>query len=334
MEDFERKALEQFVFKPKLWRRYVDDTFVIWQHGRENLDSFLVHLNSIEESIKFTMEIEENNRLPFLDVLVHKQNGIPKTTVYKKPTNTGQYLHFESNHNLNTKLGVARCLYDRATKICSRPEDRDEEFNNITETLKRNGYPKKILQKAREPRETPIEQQPTDNEPTETITSVIPYVKGLSEKIRRIGNRYKVRTTFKTKDTVRGKLTKVKPDNENQRTKDCVYEIPCECGRTYIGETKRPLKVRIKEHQRLAQLGETDKSRLVQHAWNEDHNVKWDEASIISKEEGWRRRKLKEAAFMAITPNPISTPSLEIKNVWVPILRSELRRTNPTQGSN
>lgn len=57
-----------------------------------------------------------------------------------------------------------------------------------------------------------------DHEPTEMITSAIPYMKELSEKIAR---------TFNTKDTDREKLMKVKPDNENQRTKDCVYEIPC-----------------------------------------------------------------------------------------------------------
>lgn len=32
------------------------------------------------------------------------------------------------------ELGVAKCLYDRPTKIFSNPEDRNEEFN-ITEAL-------------------------------------------------------------------------------------------------------------------------------------------------------------------------------------------------------
>ncbi|XP_045477895.1 uncharacterized protein LOC123683043 [Harmonia axyridis] len=331
MEDFEGRALDQYVLKPKLWRRYVDDTFVIWPHGKETITGFLEHLNNIEESIKFTMEIEENEQLPFLDVLIHKQEGIPRTTIYRKPTNTGQYLHFESNHNLNTKFGVARCLYDRATQVCSSLNDKNEEFDKITEILEKNGYPKRILEIARTPRENTEPRPETKTESTETITTVIPYVRGLSEKLRRIGNRYGVRTAFQTKNTVRANLTKVKPDNENQRTKNCIYEIPCECGRSYIGETKRPLDTRVKEHQKLARLGETEKSRLVQHAWDEEHRIKWDEASIISKEERSKRRKLKEAAFMAITPNPISMPSLEIKEVWAPIIRSDLRKLNPVQ---
>jgi hypothetical protein len=37
MEDFEEKALNQATLKPTCWYRYVDDTFVIWPHGKENL---------------------------------------------------------------------------------------------------------------------------------------------------------------------------------------------------------------------------------------------------------------------------------------------------------
>lgn len=61
----------------------------------------------------------------FFDVLVHKQIIPPKTTVYIKPANTGQYLHFESIHNLIIKLGVTKILYDRVTNIFSNTEDRN-----------------------------------------------------------------------------------------------------------------------------------------------------------------------------------------------------------------
>jgi predicted GIY-YIG superfamily endonuclease len=41
---------------------------------------------------------------------------------------------------------------------------------------------------------------------------------------------------------------KTGPIRNAQQTKKYVYSIPCECGRCYIGETSRPLEVRIKEH--------------------------------------------------------------------------------------
>jgi hypothetical protein len=45
MEKFEEEALETYEKKPKLFLRYMDDTFVIWQPGRKELDNFLRYLN-------------------------------------------------------------------------------------------------------------------------------------------------------------------------------------------------------------------------------------------------------------------------------------------------
>ena len=59
MEDFEKRAIEQVPHKPVCWLRYVDDTFVIWPHGKQKLGEFLNHLNGIHKNIQFTMEIEE-----------------------------------------------------------------------------------------------------------------------------------------------------------------------------------------------------------------------------------------------------------------------------------
>jgi hypothetical protein len=54
MEYFESVALELSQLQPKLWLRYGHDTFVIWQHGKDSLYTFLDHLNGIQELIKFT----------------------------------------------------------------------------------------------------------------------------------------------------------------------------------------------------------------------------------------------------------------------------------------
>ena len=70
MEKFEREALDSYLLKPSKWKRYVDDTNVVWPHGEDELRKFLTHLNSISPNIKFTMELEENMSIPFLDVLL------------------------------------------------------------------------------------------------------------------------------------------------------------------------------------------------------------------------------------------------------------------------
>jgi len=46
MEAFEERALESAVLRPRIWLRYVDDTFVHWPHGEDKVDTFHNHLNA------------------------------------------------------------------------------------------------------------------------------------------------------------------------------------------------------------------------------------------------------------------------------------------------
>ena len=63
-------------FKPLFYRRYVDDTFLIFK-SQTNVQKFLEYLNSKHPNIKFTCDNEENSTLPFLDVNIkHTLNQI------------------------------------------------------------------------------------------------------------------------------------------------------------------------------------------------------------------------------------------------------------------
>jgi hypothetical protein len=93
MEHFEKQVISSAAKKPTRWYRYVDDTFVVWPHGKDELQTFLKHLNSIHQNIAFTMEVEKQGTLPFLDVLVKRPDGSLGHSVYRKPTHTYLYLH-------------------------------------------------------------------------------------------------------------------------------------------------------------------------------------------------------------------------------------------------
>ena len=73
MEMLEDLALKTKL-APKIWKRYVDDTFRVIE--KVNARYLLNHLNSLCHSIQFTIELEKDRSLPFLDTLLtRRENG-------------------------------------------------------------------------------------------------------------------------------------------------------------------------------------------------------------------------------------------------------------------
>jgi hypothetical protein len=91
------------------------------------------------------MEVEVNNTLPFLDFLAMKWGPQLITKVYRKPTHTGRYLHFKSNHPHHVKKGVVHSLVNRAKVICQNQKDFNNEINTIRYELMLNECPKEFV---------------------------------------------------------------------------------------------------------------------------------------------------------------------------------------------
>ena len=119
MEHFEGEALRYASHPPRLWYRFVDDTWVIQQQALKKL--FLDHINSIDPCIKFTVEgNRENGAIPFLDTLVQPEaNNCLSIKVYHKSTHTDQYLQWDSHHSLSAKNSVIGTLTHRAKTVCT-----------------------------------------------------------------------------------------------------------------------------------------------------------------------------------------------------------------------
>ena len=98
MEYFEKKATSTVTHHPRMWLRYVDDTFVIQKEVHKQ--NFLEHINSVCPAIKFTVEEnKEDGAIPFLDTTVKPEaDGGLSITVYRKLTHTDQYLQWDSHH--------------------------------------------------------------------------------------------------------------------------------------------------------------------------------------------------------------------------------------------
>ena len=133
-------------FQPILYRRYVDDTYCIFENINQ-VESFLEYLNSQHPNIKFTHEVEENNSLAFLDVLViHDGNGFA-TNLYRKKTLTGLYTNFESLSPSKYKVNLVTVLVYRSFHICSSYAHFHDQLCNIKRFLQQNCFPKHLIDK-------------------------------------------------------------------------------------------------------------------------------------------------------------------------------------------
>jgi hypothetical protein len=131
LKHFEESAFKDYPYTPTFFKRYVDDSFAVFPHGRDKLDEFLKYLNSIHPSIQFTMEVEENNSLPFLDVLITKRSdGSLSHSTYRKKTHTDRYLHASSHHFPSQLNSVAASLINRSLRLTD-DEHKEDEIKNL-----------------------------------------------------------------------------------------------------------------------------------------------------------------------------------------------------------
>jgi len=100
-------VMSSFHTSPRFWRRYIDDTCTAI--SQDLVTSFHEHLNSVNQNIQFTVEKEWSAQMPFLDVLLtREEDGTVSTLIYRKPTHTDQYLVFESRYPMAHKRAVVR----------------------------------------------------------------------------------------------------------------------------------------------------------------------------------------------------------------------------------
>ena len=81
---------------PTFYKRYVDDTLARMPSTDAAVD-FLTTLNSLHPSLSFTMELPVDNKISFIGIVIIKNRTKIDTQVYRKPTNTGLLLHFQSH---------------------------------------------------------------------------------------------------------------------------------------------------------------------------------------------------------------------------------------------
>ena len=172
MGKLEKEILSAHHPSPLIWLRYIDDVFAVWTHFTL-LHSFLDQLNNYHPTIKFTADWSSET-VSFLDTKVFSVNTQLTTDLHCKPTDTHQYLHWNSCHaqhcNISIPYSQALCI----RRMCSQEVDFKRHLN-------RRGYDRHhldqaILQASSRPREDCLTvcHRNTDNTRTPLVVTYHP----------------------------------------------------------------------------------------------------------------------------------------------------------------
>jgi len=172
----------------------------------------------------------------------------------------------------------------------------------VESILINNGYPKSIIKKQIVKRCKTIDNNGLTNNGDKLINSkdnmnhtlTIPYVSNVNNDIKRI-----VRNFVDVGFTIQKKLDNIikrgKDRLDNQQVTEVVYKINCnKCDKVYIGQTKRHLGTRIKEHRNNIKNKSGNFSVVTDHRLSLSHNFDWDNPNILHKEKNRKKREIAE----------------------------------------
>lgn len=303
MNHLETSALQTYTGAlPLLYKRYVDDTFLVFNHRNEMLDLF-TWFNQQHPSIAFTKEEEVNNQLSFLDVLVSRSSqGNVTTSVYRKPSFSGLYMRWDSFSPKSYKKSLVNCLVFRAWRLCSSYEGFHLELDFLRSMLSANGYPASFVENVIC---TFLNKQydrtctmPTFGPERKEVYLCLPFIgenaaiklaRQLKRLLARVAPWITLRIIFKPARKL-SCLSRMKDRFPILADSGVVYQVSCtECAAFYIGKTKRRLQQRLLEHQ------QQEYSALYKHSVDYSHVIDFQHPVILASDSNDYKLQIKEA---------------------------------------
>ena len=161
------------------------------------------------------------------------------------------------------------------------------------------------------------EKTPTNTEdntgeshkPVEKTTFMsLPYMNNLSENMAHSFKKFGI-DVFHTLPKKLNSIIKSGKDRlSNDRSTNVVYKIDCNnCSATYIGQTKRHLSTRFKEHQKNIKLDVTSHSVISKHRLEYGHDFDWNGFNILHTEKHVKKREIAEMFFIKKQNNNINS---------------------------
>jgi hypothetical protein len=308
MSHLENKVLSQNLsFKPSFYVRYVDDTLAVF-NSFDDLLRFIECLKS-NSCLNFTYESPITDNFNFLDVnfRINMDSKI-ETSIYTKPTDTGQYFDYSSYLPDCYKKSLIKTLIYRAYNLCSTWTTFDKEVKRITQNLIDNNFPQSYIEKTiNKTLDKLYKNTPSQQEDITTLyfncVNANEYKKDkkllndiANTHIKKENGRFKISIYYKPRKLSSNFTTRPKKPMLEQH--NVVYKFACikeSCEASYIGHTSNTVSTRAKQHKYSS-------SKICEHFKNE-HDEKPDDGilngfHVLYRNSSIRHVKIAEAIYI------------------------------------
>ncbi|EFN65835.1 hypothetical protein EAG_05269, partial [Camponotus floridanus] len=276
LQDLKSRAIATLRVDLPFYFRYVDDVVLAAppSMGRTILDTF----NSFHTRLQFAVEEGADNRLNFLDVTIILEDGLFLFNWFHKPTLSGRYLHFESRHSLCQKKGKIIGLTDKVFWL-SHSKFHKENFKFIINILSNNGYPLSFIFHTIIDRLNILLPRYFIFHISYLIFHIsyfnVPYINNISdcESFRLCVRDLDVKLSYTGINNLCRFIKVGKDKVEKDSRSNIVYKINCmNCDASYVGQTGRLLRTRIKEHIRNL-MSVIAEHRALEHTFDFDIEI-------------------------------------------------------------
>ena len=119
----------------------MDDILIIFDTLHTDINTIINHFNSIHPKIQFTDETEQDDKINYLDITIHRKHTHINIPIFRKPTHTDTLIPYTSNHPVQHKYAAIRFLYNKLHSYQLHNEEYRQEENIIHYILHNSWFP-------------------------------------------------------------------------------------------------------------------------------------------------------------------------------------------------
>jgi predicted GIY-YIG superfamily endonuclease len=278
------KEMKKEKWFPRFYLRFVDDIIVVIKKD-DNI--VLNELNSRHAAINFTIEKESEGKLPFLDLMIHREKDKITLDIYRKPTDAPLCIPNKSYHHYRHKLAAFESAFFRLCNLPLNEKRHKKELEYILNMGRLNGFEswklkviyEKHMRMTKNRNFTTLERISERKPKTirtirgreENKLAIVPFYAPITNELSRRMKKHNINVVFRNESTLKSLLGGIKrktPDDECSG----IYEIPCQdCEKVYIGQTRRRFETRESEHKEAIRQRMLQRSAVALHCHENRH---------------------------------------------------------------